>query len=287
MIWQLVLNGTISGLLLALPALAVSLTFSVLNFANFAIGSTLTLGAYAGWVFNDVLGLEIVIATLLAGAFVALVSVFFDVAVFGLMRGRSSVTLMVTSLGISLLLENMCRFVFGNNPRSLNVEVMRPLRWQGLRITHEQIGTAATVVGCLIALQLLLRATPLGRAMRAVADNPSLAAVRGIERETIVRMTWAIIGAITGLAGVLAALDRAVDPLVGASYQISVFAAAILGGLGSPAGAVAGALLIGITEELSTLVLPTNYRQAVSFAAILVLLLVRNRGLFGAKVLRQ
>ena len=287
MIGQLVLNGAVSGLLLALPALAVSLTFGILNFPNFAIGSTLTLGAYAGWVLNDRLGLEIFVAALFATLFVALVSVLFDLTVFRFMRERSSVTLMVVSIGVSLLLENICRFLFGNDPRSLDVPVERPLRWAGLRITHEQIITAVTVVCCLVALQVLLRSTSLGRAMRAVADNPSLAAARGIERERIIRLTWAVIGALTGVAGVLAALDRAVDPLVGASYQISVFAAAILGGLGSPLGAVAGSLLIGLTEELSTLVVPTSYRQAISFAAILLLLLFRSQGLFGAKALRK
>ena len=287
MIAQLVLNGLVSGLLLALPALAVSLTFGILKFPNFAVGGTLTLGAYAGWVFNAVLGIDIVVASLLAAAFTGLISVFLDMAVLSRLRDGGSVTLMVASLGLSLVLENICRFAFGNATRSLDVVVTRPLRWAGLRITHEQIVTAVVVVGCLLLLQMVLRATRLGRAMRAVADNPSLAAVRGIEREAIIRVTWAIIGALTGLAGVLAALDRAVEPLLGASYQISVFAAAILGGLGSPIGAVLGSLTIGLAEELSTTVVPTNYRQAVSFAVILVMLLVRNQGLFGAKAVRR
>ena len=284
---QLVVNGVISGLLLALPALAVSLTFGVLRFPNFAVGGALTFGAYGGWVFNVVLGINVVAAALLAAVSVALVSVLCDWAVFGRMRERSSITLMVASLGVSLVLENICRFVFGNGTRSLDVTVARPFRWEGLRITHEQIVTAAAVVCCLILLHIVLRFSSLGRAMRAVADNPALAAVRGIERETIVRITWAMIGALTGLAGVLAALDRAVDPLVGASYQTSVFAAAILGGLGSPIGAVSGALAIGIAEELSTTVFPTNYRQAVSFTVILLLLLVRSQGLFGVKAVRK
>ena len=123
--------------------------------------------------------------------------------------------------------------------------------------------------------------------MRATADNAPLASVRGIERDTIVRITWALSGCLLALSGVLAGLDRAVDPLLGWNYQIPVFAAAILGGLGSPIGAVIGALVIGLAEELSTLILPTNYRQIVSFAIILLLLLVRNQGLFGGKVVRK
>jgi branched-subunit amino acid ABC-type transport system permease component len=92
---------------------------------------------------------------------------------------------------------------------------------------------------------------------------------------------------LAAVAAVLAGLDRAIDPLMGWNYQISIFAAAILGGLGSPAGAVAGALLIGVAEEISTLVIPTNYRQAVSFAVILALLLFRSNGLFGQKAIRK
>ena len=143
------------------------------------------------------------------------------------------------------------------------------------------------VVVCVVIIQLVLYASPLGRAMRAVADNPSLAAVRGVERQTIARITWCLAGALTALSGVLAGLDRAVDPLLGWNYQIPIFAAAILGGLGSPIGAIVGALVIGLAEELSTLILPTNYRQVVSFTVILALLLLRTQGLFGRKAIRK
>jgi len=138
----------------------------------------------------------------------------------------------------------------------------RPWRWAGLRISQEQAVTAAVVLAALVAFQVVMYATPLGRAMRAVADQ-------------------------AGLAGVLASMDRAVEPLLGLSYQISVFAVAILGGLGNPAGAVLGALVIGVAEEMSGLFIPTNYRQVVSFTLIVVLLLVRRRGLLGARAVRQ
>jgi branched-chain amino acid transport system permease protein len=156
-----------------------------------------------------------------------------------------------------------------------------------LRVNHEQLVTAITVLFCVILVQLLLYASPFGRAMRATADNPTLAAVRGVERETIVRATWALSGALLAISGVLAGLDRAVDPLLGWNYQIPVFAAAILGGLGSPFGAIIGAVVVGLAEELSLLILPTNYRQVVSFGIILLLLLMRTQGLLGAKAVRK
>lgn len=287
MLGQLILNGLVTGSLLALPALALTMVFGILKFPNFAVGAMLTFGAYSAWVMNAVFGLPLLIATAIAAMISAAVAVLSDVLVFQRLRDAGSITLLVASMGLSLILENVCRFAFGNATRNLNVEIARPIRWYGLRINHEQLVTATSVVICVIVIQLLLYTSPLGRAMRATADNAALASVRGIERDTIVRITWALSGCLLALSGVLAGLDRAVDPLLGWNYQIPIFAAAILGGLGSPIGAVIGALVIGLAEELSTLILPTNYRQIVSFAIILLLLLVRNQGLFGGKAVRK
>jgi len=147
--------------------------------------------------------------------------------------------------------------------------------------------TAAAVIVAMTAVYVVLRHTPLGRAMRAVSDNPSLAAARGIDRERIVRWTWVIAGILTAVAGVLAGMDRAIDPLLGWNYIVTVFAASILGGLGNPVGAVVGALTVGIVEESSTLVLPPNYRQVVSFCVIALLLLLRPYGLAGAQRIKR
>ncbi|MFG1411143.1 branched-chain amino acid ABC transporter permease [Xanthobacter sp. VTT E-85241] len=284
---QLFLNGLVTGLLLALPALALTLVFGILKFANFAVGALLTFGAYAGFVANVQFGWPLPLAAAFAALCVALASIIADALVFERLRERGSITLLVASMGVSLVVENICRFFFGNAARSFDVTLARPIRWQGLRINHEQIVTASVVIVALLLVHLLLTASPLGRAMRAVADNPALAAVRGVERRTVARIAWALTGALLGVAGVLAGLDRAIDPLMGWNYQIPIFAAAILGGLGSPLGAVAGALMIGIAEEMSALILPTNYRQAVSFTVILLLLLFRTNGLFGAKAVRK
>ncbi|MFG1423309.1 branched-chain amino acid ABC transporter permease [Roseixanthobacter liquoris] len=284
---QLFLNGLVTGLLLALPALALTLVFGILKFANFAVGALLTFGAYAGFVANVQFGWPLPLAAAFAALCVALASIVADALVFERLRERGSITLLVASMGVSLVVENICRFFFGNAARSFDVTLARPIRWQGVRINQEQIVTASVVIVALILVHVLLTASPLGRAMRAVADNPALAAVRGVERRTVARIAWALTGALLGVAGVLAGLDRAIDPLMGWNYQIPIFAAAILGGLGSPLGAVAGALMIGIAEEMSALVLPTNYRQAVSFTVILLLLLFRTNGLFGAKAVRK
>jgi len=287
MLAQLAFNGIVTGLILALPALALTIVFGILKFPNFAIGASLTAGAYLAWSFNALLGLPMIAASLLAVAGLGCVMVAGDGLVYRHLRDRGPITLLVVSLGVSFVLENVCRFAFGNDARNFDIMVARPIRWHGLRINHEQLITGATVVATLLALYVLLRHTRIGRAMRAVADNAGLAAARGIERSRIVRITWFVAGAVTALAGVLIGLDRAIDPQLGWTYQINVFAAAILGGLGSVFGAVVGALLIGAVEELSSLALPTNYRQAVAFGAILLLLLVRPHGLFGQPVIRK
>ncbi len=284
---QLFFNGLVTGLLLALPALALTLVFGVLKFANFAVGSMMTLGAYAAWVANYHFKMPLVTSAVIAAVVVALTAAITNTLVFERLRDRGAIVLLVASMGVSLVIENICRFLFGNNAQGFDVLVSRPIRWMGVRINSEQIMTAAVVIVCLVVLDVVLRLTPLGRAMRAVADNAALAAVRGVERRVIATLTWMIVGGLLGLAGTLAGLDRAIDPLMGWNYQIPIFAAAILGGLGSPLGAVIGALVIGIAEEMSALIIPTNYRQAVSFTAILLLLLFRANGLLGAKAVRK
>lgn len=287
MIAQHILNGLVTGAIVALPALALTVIFGILRFPNFAMGAMLTVGAYAAWVANVLLGAPLLLAAAFSALFLGLLCAGCDKLVFARLRDRGAITLLVASMGLAFVLENICRFAFGNDARNFDVAVARPIRWQGLRINHEQLTIAITVTACLVAIFVLLRFTPLGRAMRAVADNPPLAAVRGIERESIARITWMLAGAVTALSGVLVGLDRAIDPLVGWNYQISMFAAAILGGLGSPIGAVIGALTIGVAEELSTLVIPSHYRQAVAFAVIVLLLLFRPHGLFGKKAIRK
>jgi branched-subunit amino acid ABC-type transport system permease component len=147
--------------------------------------------------------------------------------------------------------------------------------------------TIAVSSAAMIAMYVLLTRLPMGRAMRAVADNPSLALVRGIESPRVIRWTWFLAGILLALGGVLIGMDRALEPPMGSNYLISVFAAAILGGLGSPLGAFVGALVIGLVSELSTLVMAPNYRIGVPLLAIAVILVFRPQGLFGQPYIRK
>jgi branched-subunit amino acid ABC-type transport system permease component len=287
MLSQVILNGCVTGLILALPAIALTLTYSIMQFPNFAVGATLTVGAYLAYALNGILKLPLLAAGIGASAGLALLLAAMDRAVFSKLRDRTPIVLLVASIGVAFILENTVRFIFGNSARSFDLETGQVYEFAGVRLNPEQGYAALTVVTALVAMYVLLNHSALGRAMRAVADNAPLAAVRGINREAVIRKAWAVAGLLTGAASVLAGLDRAIDPELGSSYLISVFAAAILGGLGSAVGAVLGAILIGLMEELSTLIVSPNYREATGFAAIALILLLRPQGLFGKARIRK
>lgn len=283
MLAQLIFNGLVSGLLIALPALSVALVFSVLRFANYAIGAMVTMGAYLVYAFNGPLNWPLPAAVLAGMALSIALALLLDRLVFSPLRGRSGVTLLVASMGVGLILENVVRLVAGNSPRGFGVEIARPSRLLGLRVNQEQFTTLVCVIAALAIVWLIFRFTRLGRAMQAVADNPDLADVRGISRKKVRAAVWALAAAMASLSGVLIGLDSNVDPQMGWNYLLPVFTAAILGGIASPMAAVAGALLLGVTEELATLILAPNYRTIVAFAVMALLLLLRPHGLFGAK----
>ncbi|ALM83069.1 branched-chain amino acid ABC transporter permease [Bordetella sp. N] len=280
---QLLFNGVLTGLLVALPALALSLVFSVLRFANFAIGAMLTVGGYLAYAFNVLLGWPLWAAAAASAVLTGVLAVGVDRLVYRPLRGRSSVTLLVASMGVSFFLENAVRFVAGNTSLGFAVTPSRPLRWAGLRIGQGTGTTVLVTLGALLAVWLVFRHTRLGRAMRAVADNASLAAVRGVSRDGVIACTWLLAGALSALAGVLVGLDTGIDPLMGWNYLLPVFAAAIVGGLANPMAAVFGAVALGVVSEVSTAWLPSHYRMVVAFAVMSACLLWRPAGVLGAR----
>lgn len=280
---QILFNGLVTGMLVALPALAVALTFSVLRFANFAIGAMITVGAYLVYTFNVVLGLPLFISAVLGAVSAGLVAAMVDLLVFRPLRDRSAVTLMVASMGVSFILENVVRFIAGNTPVGYDVALSRPWRWSGLRINVEQVQALVVCLVALVAVWVIFRRSSLGRAMRAIADNAPLAATRGVSRQYVITITWFMAGVLAALAGMLIGLDATIDPQMGWLYALPAFAAAILGGLTHPLAAIPGALVMGVLSEVATLVLPSHYRSLVAFVVMSLLLVMRPAGLFGTK----
>jgi branched-chain amino acid transport system permease protein len=282
-ILQLVVNGAMAGAILAVPAIGLTTIFAVLRFVNFAVAGHMAVGAYAGYVLNASLGLPAWAAV--AGAFIgaAATGVASDHAVLRPLRAHSALTLAIASIALNLMVESALRFGFGGAPRNYAIPLQRDWRIGSLQVAPQQVENAVIAVVAMALLFAFLAATTTGKAMRAVADNPALADSKGIDPDRMARIAVAIGMGLAGVGGMLVGLDTSIDPLVGFRAILSVFAAAVVGGLGSIPGAVAGGLVIGLAEELSLLFLPATYKAAVGFLAILVILTFRPAGLFGAR----
>jgi branched-subunit amino acid ABC-type transport system permease component len=284
---QTAFNGLVTGIIVTLPALAITLLFGVLKFPNFAVGSMMTLAAYMVFALNVQLGVPLAVSTAIVAVAFGGLLIGVDYLTFRPLRERGSITLMVSSLGLGFILENIARLAYGNTARSFAIELARPFRFFDIRMNREQMITIVVSTLAMLAMYVLLTRMPIGRAMRAVADNPALALVRGIESPRVIRWTWFIAGILLAVGGVLIGMDRALEPPMGSNYLITVFAAAILGGLGSPLGAFVGALIIGIISELATFVIPPNYRIGIPLCVIAMILIFRPQGLFGQPYIRK
>lgn len=279
---QLVLNGVMAGAILTAPAIGLTAIYAVLRFPNFAVASHATIGAFAGYCANVFLGLALlpsaIVAFVVAGAF----GVASDTLVLRPLRSAGLITATIASVALTIALENLVRLGFGNSLRDFDLPIVRDLRLGGLRVGPQQLEDLAISAFAVTALFTFLAFTRLGKAMRAVADNPTLAAIKGIDTERIAAIVNFVAMGLAGLGGMLLGLDTSIDPLTGFRAILAIFAAAVVGGLGSIPGAVIGAVTIGIAEELSQLVLPPDYRTVVGFIAILLVLSFRPRGILGA-----
>jgi branched-subunit amino acid ABC-type transport system permease component len=280
---QLVLNGLMAGAMLAVPALGFNIIFAVLRISNFALAAIITVGGYAGFVANSLFGQSILVSVLFAFIVAAIVGVVSDYVALRPLRQYGPISVAIASLAVNMIIENILRFSFGNDMRSFDVPAERDWIIVGLHVGPQQFYNfliAGVTMGVLFAL---LRFTRIGKAMRAVADNPGLADIKGINPARMAQFAVFLGTGLAGMTGILLSLDTAVDPTMGMRLILSVFAGAVLGGLGSIPGAVAGGLLIGVAEEVSVLFMPVAYRSAIGFLAIVITLLFFPRGILADK----
>ena len=296
MIGQIIVDGVTSGAMIGLGAIGLTLTYGLLRFANFAHGEFATWGAYLALLVAGAFGAAapigaltfgwpLILALAAAMALTALLALALDAALFRpLRRHGNAIVLVIASFGASLALRSAVEFLFGPEPYYYTRDIAMTLRLgPGMRATADQLAVLATALALMLAMHLLLTRTPLGRAMRAVSENPDLARLAGIDAARIVRATWAIGGALAGAAGVFLGIVVQVRPSMGFELLLPLFAAAILGGIGSVPGAMAGGLIIGIAEAAAVPIAGAQYRAAVAFVVLLAVLLVRPRGLFGGR----
>lgn len=282
LILQALLNGLVSGTLLAVPAIGFTAMFAVLRFPNFSVSGIATLGAFAGYVAYG-LGFELVGSLAVAFAVAGVVGLSFDrMAHLPLVR-QGALPAAIASIASGLVLENLIRLGFGNDLRGFDRPIARDVHLGDIRVSPQQLETMGVALAIMLAVFAGLAFTRIGKAMRASADNPELAALKGIRPRRVAMMASFTGMGLVGIGGMLLGLDSSIDPLTGTRILLSVFAAAVLGGLGSPTGAVLGAFLIGIAEELSVLAVGSPYRTAIGFFAILIMLTLRPRGLLGER----
>jgi branched-chain amino acid transport system permease protein len=283
-ITQLILNGLMSGTILAVPAIGLTAIFAVLRFTNFALASHMTIGAFAGFLANVWLGWPVVPALLAAFVVAGLIGVLCDEFILKPFRAAGFITTAIGSIALTIALENCVRLLFGNELRGYDLPLRRDWVVGGFRVSPQQLENLAIALIAMALLFAFLFFTRTGKAMRAFADNPMLASIKGINADMVARLVSFVAMGLAGLGGMLIGLDTTIDPLVGFKSILSIFAAAVVGGLGSLPGAVVGALLVGVGEELSLLILSPAYRSAIGFLAILVVLTLRPRGILGARV---
>ena len=270
-----------AGTILAVPAIGFTAIFAVLRFPNFTVAAHATIGAFAGYVANTALGLPAWAAVGAAFLVAGVSGVLNDTLVLRPLRPSGALTMAIAAIALNIALENVVRFVFGNDHRGYELALRRDWQVGVLRVGPQQVENFVIALVAMAAVFLFLAFTRTGKAMRAVADNPTLAGIKGIDADRVARLANLVGMGLAGIGGMLLGLDTSIDPLTGFRVILSVFAAAVVGGLGSIPGAVVGAVTIGVAEELS--LLAPAYRTAVGFVAILVVLTLRPRGILGER----
>ncbi|MCI3281199.1 branched-chain amino acid ABC transporter permease [Synechococcus sp. PCC 6717] len=278
---QLLVNGLAVGSIIALAAVGLTLTFGILRLPNFAHGDFMTAGAYLTLVANF-MGLDIWLSMLVGALGTAGLMLMSEKLLWSPMRDRrtTSTTLIIMSIGLSFFLRNAVILIWGSENQTYRLPVMPALDIFGIKIIYSKIIVMILAVVAMAGVHFLLQRTKVGKAMRAVADDLDLARVSGIDVEWVVLCTWLLAGTLTGVAGGLYGLITAVRPTMGWFLILPLFASVILGGIGNPYGAIAGALIIGVAQEMSTLVIPAEYKLAVAMVMMMAVLLVRPQGLF-------
>jgi len=277
---QVLVYGVVLGSILTLGAIGVSLVFSILRFAHFAHGDLMTVGAYLALAGVGVLGLPLWLSAPLAMAGAALVAMAIDAALYSRLRRTAPVVLLIASIGMALILRSAVELVWGFATEVYVQGITMPMRIAGLRIKADHLWIVGGTMVLVALLHLFLRHTRPGKAMRAVADDPDLAQVTGIDVRRIVLWTWLLAAALAAAAGIFLGMDSRLHPTMGRNLVLAVFAAAIVGGIGRPYGAIAGGMLVGVATELSTLVFDPVYKPAVAFAMMVAALVARPTGLF-------
>lgn len=284
---QLLADGLILGIIIALAALGLNLVFGTTGLTNFAHGELLTLGGLLTYFFSAIVGLPVFAAIPVAVALSAFIGGYLQDRLLWKplrKRGTGLIAMLVVSIGFAIFIRYVFLFIFGGFTRQLPQFAGQ----EGLEIGLVNI-TPKSIISTSVGLLLLAGATfwllrsKMGKASRAVADNPALAAASGIEVEAVIRSVWILGAFLAAFAGIMVTLNQGVSFLMGQDMLLLIFAAVTLGGLGTAYGALVGSLVIGVLIQLSTLIIPTELKYVGALFILIIILLVRPQGILGRK----
>lgn len=297
---QFLMDGLITGSIIGLGAVGVTLTYSILRFSNFAHGELLSWGAYLALAVAGALGYlsagltkpiapfsfgwSLPISAVIAVGLTGLLALAVDALLFSSFRRRGSaiIIMVMASFGASLALRSLLEFLFTSRPAYFTKALQIAMKLGGgLRATPDQLLMLGVALLAVVSVHMLMTRTDVGRAMRAVSENPALASIAGIDVLRVIRTVWFLGAALACVAGIMSGLLIQIRPYLGHDLLLPLFAAAILGGIGSVPGAMLAGLIIGLCEALAVQAVGAEWRAAVSFVILIAVLLVRPRGLFG------
>jgi branched-chain amino acid transport system permease protein len=296
---QQLINGLTIGSIYALIALGYTMVYGILRLINFAHGDIYMVGAYAGYLLAIYLGFDanpsifgFIVVLLGAMLVAALIGMAIERFAYRPVRKFSRMTTLITAIGMSLFIEYLFVFIFSGTPRSFPQLLQNDnyTIFGNATISTSQILIFAVSILLMIALQYIIFRTKIGKAMRAVSFNLNSAKLMGVNTDFVIAFTFALGSALAAAGGVLTAqYNPKIEPLMGIITGLKAFVAAVLGGIGNIPGAVLGGLLIGAAETLvvgygSYIGIPSTYRDAVAFAILILVLLVRPAGLLGSNV---
>ncbi|MFI5064298.1 MAG: branched-chain amino acid ABC transporter permease [Streptosporangiales bacterium] len=277
--------GLVTASVLAIASVGFTLQFGVTDVLNLAYGAIMIFGAYIAYAVNAA-GASVWLGLIAAVVACSLISVLLNIGVYTPFqrRGTAPITMVIVSLGMTLIIEFGVQAVSGGTAVSYTMGNGPTLQGGGLDLTGVQIGIMVLAVLVMAGVHGLLRYTRLGKAMRATAANGSLARNCGIRTARVITITWALTGALCGLAGVVFAIDSgSFDATSTDLFLVLILAAVFLGGPGQAYGAMLGAVLIGLATEVSAAFIPADYKYVVAFVALLAVLGLRPTGLLGAR----
>ncbi len=299
---ELIAYGVVLGSIITLGAVGLTLIYGIANFANFAHGDLMTLGAYVVFLMLTSVfprlgitdspigplsfGWLMLISFIPAILITALVAVAIDRLVYRRLReARVQVVMMaIASLAVAFVIRGSIYLFWGADFHFYN-QGLRTTLWLplGIKLRADQVVILILAWSLVIALYIFLQRTKVGKALRAMADNRDLARISGIATERMIVLTWVLGGGMAAAAGVMLGIDSQLRPEMGWIFLLPLFAAVIMGGIGNAYGALVGGLVIGVAQQVSTYWLLPSYKPAVAFLIMIIILLVRPQGIFGGK----